>query len=411
MFTRLLNIGITNDLDFYQKREVRILNLLASIVFFGQLIGATNIIFLHHAYPAFFQILIAICNLMMLILTYKHYYQTAAYLFVIYINATLLYVIQYYDVSTANYLYYFPVIFCVALLHNPNKPIKRTIIFFSIVTLSFLCSRFFKLEFIKKVEFTDEQNRLLFQYNIYFCALVTIVLVYMFIRLINKQNNEVSELLQTVKKDQVTIQNSLTEKDVLLAEIQHRVKNNLAVIIGLFNLQKDTASNDETRQAITEAKNRVLSIAMVHEKLYKKEDLSHINLKSYISELTKEVVKSHPLSKQITILEELESIDSTITKAVPIGLIINEAITNALKHAFNSSSEKPTIKISMITTFDLICIKILDNGKGFENLNKRSDKSLGLTLIESLAEQIDGEVYYSNDNGAVIKFSFPVTSR
>ena len=96
--------------------------------------------------------------------------------------------------------------------------------------------------------------------------------------LVSKQYQELDELLSKTKDNQVTISNSLKEKEVLLAEIQHRVKNNLSIMIGLFNFQKETTSNEETKSALLEAKNRVLSIAMVHNQLYRKNDLTKINL-------------------------------------------------------------------------------------------------------------------------------------
>lgn len=407
MFSRILNIGVTDQLDFYQRREIRILNLFAIIVFTGLVAGATNVIFLGDAYPAMIEVLVALITLMIPFLNSQKQYNSAAYLYVIYINLTLLFINQYYDVSTATYLYYFPIIFCTALLHNPNKPISRTIIFFGIVCLSFACSRVFTIDLIKNVSLTQEQNYILFNYNIYFCATITIILVYMVISLINKQYKEQEELIKKIKKDQEIIESSLKEKEVLLAEVQHRVKNNLSVIIGLFNLQRDNSSNEETKQAITEAKNRVLSIAMVHERLYKKENLSRISLKYYISELAREIIRGHPLYDKLAIEEQLEEIDADITKAVPVGLIVNEAITNALKHAFKNI-QNPTIKIVLTYHFGVICVKISDNGPGMPENKQHNDKALGLTLIESLAEQLDGNIHYSNNGGATIKLTFPV---
>jgi len=341
-------------------------------------------------------------------LNHKKLYRFSAYLFVISMNLCLLYISVYYDSSTGSYLYYFPIIFCIALLHNPNKSRARDILFFSIIALSFFSSRFLSLSSFGRASLSAVQNQIMFNYNINLCAILTIVLVYLVIKLINKQYKELTEVLKTVQNDQVIIKNSLKEKEVLLAEVQHRVKNNLAIIIGLFNLQKDSSNNEEVKQSINEAKNRVLSIAMVHERLYKKEDLSKINLKYYISELTKEVIRSHPLGDKVTLIEELENIDADITKAVPIGLVVNEVITNSLKHAFTDLSSKPVIKIMLTTHFDLISIKMQDNGKGFPDIKNRNEKSLGLTLIESLAQQIDGDIHYKNTDGASVKLSFPI---
>ena len=147
---------------------------------------------------------------------------------------------------------------------------------------------------------------------------------------------------------------------------------------------------------------------MVHERLYKKDNLSKINLKQYLSELVQELVKSFPIqSKQIQIEEELQKIELEITKAVPIGLIVNEALTNSLKHAFNSSNDTPTIKIRMQLIYDRIQICILDNGIGFQEATTRKDNALGLSLIESLCDQIDAQVVFKNESGACVSIVFP----
>jgi len=407
MFSRLLNIGITDQLDYYQKRETKVLNLFSFITLAGLIAGTVNIYFLGEIYPTLTVILETIANGLILFLNYKKLHQAAAILFVLSINILLLYLNIYYDQATGTYLYYFPLIFCIALLHNPNKAKIRDLIFFGVIVLSFFGSRFLHLPSSAIANVSDEQTKVIFSFNINLVAILTIILVYLVINLINKQYRELTDLLKKTQDDQVTIQNSLNEKEVLLAEVQHRVKNNLSVIIGLFNLQRDNAINEETKLAIGEAKNRVLSIAMVHERLYKKEDLSHINLKYYISELAKEIVRSHPLYNKIIIVEELEDIVANITKAVPIGLVVNEIITNSLKHAFKDSAN-PSIKIILTTHFGLISVKITDNGKGFSENKERNERSLGLNLIEALAEQIDGNIFYSSNGGASVKLSFPI---
>jgi two-component sensor histidine kinase len=407
MFSKVLNIGVSDDLEFYQKRETKILNIFSIITLIGLLIGTTNIFFLKKEYPVIMVSFEALASILILILNSKRFFNAAAFLFVISINLTLLYMNMYYHSDTGSYLYYFPLIFCIALLHNPNKSKARDLIFFSIILLSFLGARVIHPTCIPTAAVSAAQNAIIFNFNVNLVALLTAILVYLIITFINKQYKELSDLLEVSKDDQVTIQNSLREKEVLLAEIQHRVKNNLSVIIGLFNLQMDNASSEEARQSINEAKNRVLSIAMVHERLYRKEDLSKINLKYYISELTKEIVRGHPLYKSVTIEEHLEDLDVDITKAVPIGLIVNEVITNSLKHAFSDPNVKPHLKITLTKNLDQICIKMQDNGIGFPE-NKAKSGSLGITLIESLADQIDGNIYYLNTNGAGVKLSFPV---
>lgn len=380
---------------------------MALVIVFGLLIGSTNIFFLGEAYPAIAESIIAICALFVIFLNSKQKYEAAAYAFVVVISATLVFVNQYYDLSTAAYLYYFPVIFCVALLHNPNKPTTRSAIFFSIILGGFLVTKLTNITALKGTTFTEEQNRLLFLYNIYFCIILTIVLVFAFIRFLNNQYNELAELLKKNRADQITISNSLKEKEILLAEIQHRVKNNLSVIIGLFNFQSDLTDNQETKTALLEAKNRVLSIAMVHDQLHAKDNFNKINLNTYISELIQELKRSHPVFSHTEINKNMENLSLDISKTIPIGLIVNEVVTNSFKHGFKDH-KKPSICLKLFTQNGLAKLVITDNGVGFPSLSNINRQSLGLSLIESLAEQIDGKASFNNKEGAQVMINFPL---
>ncbi|MBK8368803.1 MAG: sensor histidine kinase [Bacteroidetes bacterium] len=408
IFGNLINLGVKSEMEFYQKREARIVNLFALITLLGLLIGVSSVIFISGDYVISTVLFTTLTSLTILFLNYKLYHNAATYLFVITINVTIFILNQQYIDSVGNYLYYFPVIFCVALIHNPVKSNARTAIFFSIVLVSFLCSRLIDIPYLKNTTITEADNAALLTYNSVLAFFVTLILVFLVVRLINRQNNEALTLLHKEQEAQKIISQSLKEKETLLAEIQHRVKNNLAIITGLLNLQTEKAPCEESKQLMIESRNRVMSISMVHERLYKKDNLSKINLKLYLFELVQELIKSFPItSKQIEIIEELEVIELEITKAVPIGLIVNEAITNSLKHAFHQGHQNPSIKIKMQLIFDRIQICIMDNGSGFTDTSNRKETALGLSLIESLSDQIDAQVVFKNEDGACVSLVFP----
>ena len=180
--------------------------------------------------------------------------------------------------------------------------------------------------------------------------------------------------------------------------------------MALFNFQKESSTNEETKIALTEARNRVLSIAMVHEQLYKKNNFSKIHLDKYIPELIQEVLRSHPLHSHANIKKELESIDLDITKTIPVGLIINEIVTNSLKHGFKNSNNTPEIAVKLRSSNGWIYIDIKDNGTGFPEKIEKNQNSLGISLMESLTEQIDGKIELTSDSGALVKLSFPALS-
>lgn len=405
----LINLGVNSEMEFYEKREARMVNLFAWIAFVGSVAGITTVFFINAKYPTFIATFSVFTALAVLLLNYKGYHNLATYTFVTTTCVSVFIIVQQYVVNVGNYLYFFPLIFCVALIHNPTKSNLRTIILYSIIAISFLCSWLLDIDSLKNTTVSARDNEILLVYNSVLTFFITVIMVYLVVKLINRQNNESLGLLKKEQDAQKIIAQSLKEKETLLAEIQHRVKNNLAIITGLLNLQTEKAPCEESKLLMIESRNRVMSIAMVHERLYKKDNLSKINFKQYLSELVQELVKSFPIqSKQIQIEEDLQKIELEITKAVPIGLIVNEALTNSLKHAFNSVNEKPTIKIKMQLIYDRIQICITDNGVGFADINSRKDSALGLSLIESLCDQIDAQVVFKNENGACVSIVFPI---
>lgn len=409
IFGNLINLGIKTEMEFYQKREARMVNLFALIALIGSIAGITTVFFISAKYPTVIAMFSIFTAMAVLLFNLKGYYTAATTTFIVTTNVSIFVIVQQYVTNVGNYLYYFPLIFCIALVHNPTKSNTRTIVFFVITAVSFLAAWIFDIPSLKNTTVTEQDNKVLLVYNSCFTFFITIILVYLVVKLINRQNNEALGLLKKEKDAQTKITQSLKEKDVLLAEIQHRVKNNLAIITGLLNLQAEKAPCEVSRQLMIESRNRVMSIAMVHERLYKKDNLSKIDLKLYLSELVREVVKSFPITaQQVEILEELDKVEIEITKAVPIGLIINEALTNSLKHAFKDVEKRPTVKIKMQLIYDRLQICLVDNGCGFPEIQTINDTALGLSLIESLSDQIDANVVFKNENGASVSLVIPV---
>lgn len=409
IFKKLINLGVNENLPFYDKREIRIINLFALITLLGLFVGITTLFFIEGAYPTLIVSFSFATSLLSILFNARSLHNAATYTFVISLNITIFIVSQQYIIDVANYLYFFPVVFCVALIHNPFKKNIRTFIFFSIILICFLLSLVIDIPALKLKGVTEHDNRVLLVYNAVLTISLTIILVVLVVRLINQQNNELLQSLNKEKESQALISNSLKEKEVLLAEIQHRVKNNLAVISGLLSLQLNNAQGEEARLLLLDAKNRVMSIAMAHERLYKKQDLSRINLGQYLQELTDEIIGSHNQDANIRVEKQTIDVDIPITKAVPTGLIINEVITNSLKHAFTKQVQKPAIALKMEQENNTIRITLCDNGSGFGDLKERKESSLGISLIESLASQIDADVRFLNREGACVELSYTLT--
>ncbi len=212
--------------------------------------------------------------------------------------------------------------------------------------------------------------------------------------------------------DRIEVENrvkqSLKEKEVLLAEIHHRVKNNLAVITGLLELQFHNLKSKEAKNALRDSQMRINSMALIHEKLYQNESLSNLDFGVYIKELVQVIVKSHSSKeKNVEVKMQSDPVQLPIKKAIPCGLVINEIVTNSMKYAFPNHHENPTIHISLTKQDDRAIFKISDNGVGLEKPFEEMGKdSLGTLLIRTLTDQLEAELIVDGSNGTSYTFSF-----
>jgi PAS domain S-box-containing protein len=210
------------------------------------------------------------------------------------------------------------------------------------------------------------------------------------------------------KKAEEKIKKSLLEKEILLKEVHHRVKNNMQIISSLLNLQSETVCDDEVAvDVLKESQNRVKSMAMIHEKLYQSDDLVHINFDDYIVRLVSDLFYSYNISKeQIKSVLDVEDVKLNIETAVPLGLIISELVSNSLKHAF-PEDKNGEVHISLIANDDKYELKISDNGIGIpEDFDFKNTESLGLQLVNNLVDQIDGKIILEISHGTAFKIIF-----
>jgi PAS domain S-box-containing protein len=212
------------------------------------------------------------------------------------------------------------------------------------------------------------------------------------------------------KKYEKTIRKSLKEKETLLAEIHHRVKNNLAIISGLLQMQVFNTEDKNLLAKLQESQSRIQSIAMVHEKLYSSETFSEIAIDKYINDLLNTIEDSmNDFKKDIRVNTDMESIRLTVGQAIPCGLLLNEMITNCYKHAFEGSDEGK-IDISIRENEGRITLSVEDNGIGLpEDFNIEQQPSLGMTIINTLTAQLDGQLEVdSGDFGSRFSLAFDI---
>lgn len=194
------------------------------------------------------------------------------------------------------------------------------------------------------------------------------------------------------------------EKEVLIKEIHHRVKNNMQIIISLLNIQANSTSSPNEIAVFNECRNRIRSMALIHERLYLEKDIANITLGEYIEELTKELASSYAQHYKVVFNVEIEPIQISIDTAIPVGLILNEIITNSLKHAF--PEKDGTVGIYSRVTAESVTLNVIDSGKGFDFENYKG-LTFGVELILILVSQINGTITYSNENGSSYTITFP----
>ncbi len=203
------------------------------------------------------------------------------------------------------------------------------------------------------------------------------------------------------------IKRSLKEKEVLLKEIHHRVKNNMQVIYSLLNLQAKGIPEKEVRAMFEETRNRVHSMALIHEKLYRSTDLAHIDFKEYLTSLVAGIADTYK-RHDVVLSVEMEPMALDVNIGIPCGLIVNELVSNCLKYAF-PEKRKGTIKVGIIKNSEgNNVLTVSDNGVGFpETLDFRNTASLGLQLVNVLTSQIRGTIELMKEEGTMFKITFP----
>lgn len=223
---------------------------------------------------------------------------------------------------------------------------------------------------------------------------------------LKQKNNEVI----TLKNDQ--LRRLVTDREWLLKEIHHRVKNNLQIVISLLNSQAVYINNDAALSAIQDSKRRVYAMSLIHQKLYQSENIASISMPEYIRELVNHVQDSLGAGSQVIFKQDVEPLDLDVSQAIPLGLIINESIVNSVKYAF-PGGQRGVVSVSLChDDADHLLLNISDDGVGLPaDFDVTEHHSLGLELIRGLSKQLKGRFNMVNNNGFHITIRFAVTSK
>lgn len=253
----------------------------------------------------------------------------------------------------------------------------------------------------------EQKNQRYFIFSIALIVLILVILI--FFKKISQRQKELLAKNEIIAEQKIKIEKSLGQKSVLLNEVHHRVKNNLQVISSMLQLQSDQFTEDRFKDAILESKERIRSIALIHQKLYQDDHLGMVEMNDYIHEISM-TIRSLFGDRSYNILNDSKDIQLSIDTAVPLGLIINELLTNSFKYAYDEKRDRKIWVQLAIVGDQKLRLVVRDEGKGLtDEINLESPRTLGLKLVQLLSEQLNGEMHYEYDSGAIFTVEFKTT--
>ncbi len=298
------------------------------------------------------------------------------------------------------FLFLLPAVF----LLNFEVKIWQIVLFSISIILTFVYLRFFHLPSQTPAIVSRADSVTINYLNRIIIGAVFLVILVHFSRTIYKNDRLLLDVITDLELSNRRIGKQHEQQKILLKEIHHRVKNNLQIISSLMSLQSRNLENEEVRDVLSESRRRVEAIALIHQKLYQDDKGNKVDFKSYLEEF----IQSHrTLNSEIAFTLNSDDITLHLDVAVPLGLIISEIFTNAIKHAFDNV-QNPALYVTLSYDRSEIELWIRDNGIGLpQNYTIASENhGLGTDIILALTEQIDGEIHCYNDDGANFKINF-----
>lgn len=399
-------IGLQPHYDEKQVKRITLINqytILAAIIYLINCV--TDLVFGYYR-EGFILGCSAVVFILVLFLNRMHHHRISIIIFFLYITLTIFYFGTLASVQAGDYLYYFPLVLAISFVFDFEKDKVIMFLLFGLVLVLLLVHTYIYKSSAENNMVNENTRYRMFVINL----LVSCSTVGFFIYLTIKNNKMISLLyeqrLREKEASEAVIKKTLTEKEILLAELHHRVKNNLAVIVGYFNLKLNGLDNEEARTVLLESRNHVNSMALIHNRLYKTGNFSEINFTTYLKDLLVEIQESYPSMANSVIVEtHIEDVKLNLNTAVPCALILNELLNNCYKHAFKPT-RKGTIHIDLrIDRNDELTLSVKDNGIGLKEDFDKHD-SLGISVISGLSEQLNGKCRFFNDGGTCFTLIF-----
>lgn len=260
-----------------------------------------------------------------------------------------------------------------------------------------------KAQYAEILEYKNERkNSLLYLFSTLLGVFILLVVLFW------NFNQKLKASREKISEQNATLEKRNREKTLLLKELHHRVKNNLQIVSSLLNLQSIAAKDQSAQNAFKDGQNRVDAMAMIHRYLYTSDELTHVDIQSYLSRLVESIAYSYNFNKKNIVCQydiSAEPIDVDI--AIPLGLIANELLSNAFKHAFKNN-DNPELHV-VLNFEDALIFEVKDNGQGVPESTNNAD-SFGMELVQSLVVQLNASLDYSYQHGACFRLSIPRSS-
>jgi len=405
LWRSIAEIGVRKDYSEKKIRRVRLINQYTVVTFLLYMLNGLSDLLLGFTRQGLVLEGSALIFIVALFLNKFHLHRATVIFLFLFVALSIFYFSIIAGLQCGDYLYYFPLILAISFAFDFSKDKWQMFVLFAFIIILVFINTLAYPEFAMAPK-TSDPNYRRFMVNL---SLSTLTLGF-FIYLTAKNNAKINELYEQrilQKEDnEARIKKTLAEKEILLAELHHRVKNNLAVMAGFFSLKLNSTDNHEAKEILLESRNRVNSMALIHNQLYRKDDFSEINFTAFITELVDEIKGSYPsISKSIKVQTNIGEINLNLNSAIPCALILNELLSNCYKHAFKNRNQGIIwIDFLPLPNGDLKLL-VKDDGHGLAE-DFKTRESMGLTVVESLSQQLNGTHSYVSDKGTCFEMLF-----
>ena len=399
------SIGIRDEYDDILVKRITLTNRFSVIAIVVFLFSGINNIILGDLFSGLLiEGLVVVCLIGFYLNKLAYHRFAVSFLFTI-VSIAIFYFDSYSGVLSGTYLYHFPLILAIAFIFDMREDKKLMLFHIALIIVFLTINVASHHDLFRSPILTDEDRAQMFMFNLIFSSSSVGFFVYIMIQNNLKESYLYIKRIEERRLSEKTAKEAFDENNILISELHHRVKNNLAIISGLFSLKLNDSLHEDAKNVLLESRNRVRSMALIHNRLYKSDSLTSVNFGEYAKELISEINASYPtIANSVKISTDINDVSLTINSAIPCGLILNELLTNSYKHAFKDKTDRQ-IHVSFEKENSTILMRVKDNGIGLPP-NYKEKQSLGVTVIESLSEQLDGNFNFSNNNGTCFELKF-----